>query len=167
MLDLLSEICDQYPEHVKIIKPMFQSYGAIETFYGEVVTLKAYEDNSKVRELAASDGRGKVLVVDGGGSLNRAMLGDMLAEKAAHNGWCGIIINGCVRDVNAIGQIDLGVKALAAYPLKTEKRGVGDINVPIQLGGVDIMPGEFVYADNNGVVISKTPLDLAALGWQD
>lgn len=167
MLDLLPEICDQYPEHVKIIKPMFQSYGGVKTFYGEVVTLKAFEDNSKVRELAASDGRGKVLVVDGGGSLNRAMLGDMLAEKAAKNGWHGIIINGCVRDVNAIAQIKLGVQALAAHPLKTDKRGLGDVGVAIHIGGVDIDAGDYIYADKNGVLVTKTPLDLAALGWKD
>ena len=163
MLDLLPEICDEYSDRINVLQPMFQSYGAKTTFWGKVITLKAYEDNSKVRELAAQDGTGKVLVVDGGGSKNRAMLGDVLADKAANNGWQGIIIYGCVRDVNALSQIELGIQALGSHPLKTDKRGLGDINVPLHIGGVDIVAGDFIYADNNGVVVSKTPLDLAAL----
>ncbi|WP_435274992.1 putative 4-hydroxy-4-methyl-2-oxoglutarate aldolase [Psychrobium sp. nBUS_13] len=163
MLDLLPEICDRYDNRISVLQPMFQSFGAKTAFWGEVITLKAFEDNSKVRELAAQDGTGKVLVVDSGGSKNRAMLGDMLAEKAASNGWQGIIINGCVRDVNALSTIELGIHAIAAHPLKTDKRGLGDINVPLHIGGVEIVAGDFIYADNNGVVVSKTPLDLAAL----
>ena len=163
MLDLLPEICDKYSEKINVLPPMFQSFGAKESFWGEVMTLKAFEDNSKIRELAAQDGTGKVLVVDSGGSKNRAMLGDMLAAKAASNGWQGVIIHGCVRDVNALARIELGIQALAAHPLKTDKRGLGDINVPVRIGGVEIVAGDFIYADKNGVLVSKTPLDLAAL----
>lgn len=163
MLDLLPEICDKYSDEICVLQPIFQSFGAKETFWGEIITLKVFEDNSKVRELAALDGTGKVLVVDSDGSKNRAMLGDLLATKAAINGWQGIIINGCVRDVNALSTIELGIKALDAHPLKTDKRGLGDINVPLHIGGVEIVAGAFIYADNNGVVVSKTPLDLAAL----
>ena len=163
MRDLLPAICDVYSNSIRILRPVFKSYGANTTFSGEVITLKAFEDNSKVRELAAQDGTGKVLVVDSDGSKNRAMLGDLLATKAASNGWQGIIINGCVRDVNALSTIELGIKALGAHPLKTDKRGLGDINVPLHIGGVEIVAGAFIYADNNGVLVSKTPLDLAAL----
>lgn len=166
MQDLLPEICDQFADTVRILPPMFTNFGAKATFYGEVVTVKAFEDNSKIRELVSQHGAGKVIVVDGGGSLRHAMLGDMLAHKAADNEWQGIIINGCVRDVNAMVKIDLGVQALAAHPLKTEKRGLGDINVAITIGGVLIEAGQYIYADANGVLVSDKALDLKALGWQ-
>jgi len=158
MLDLLPELCDQYPDHVRVLEPMFMNFGGKERFYGEVVTIKAFEDNSLVREQVALDGTGKVLVVDGGASLRRAMLGDMLAEKAAKNGWQGIIIYGCIRDVNAIAEIDLGVQSLATHPMKTDKRGLGDLNVPVTFGGTTIKPGDYLYADNNGVLISDKEL---------
>ena len=158
MLDLLPELCDQYPDDVRVLEPMFMNFGGKERFYGEVVTIKAFEDNSLVREQVALNGTGKVLVVDGGGSLRRAMLGDMLAEKAAKNGWQGIVIYGCIRDVNAIGEIDLGVQSLATHPMKTDKRGLGDLNVPVTFGGTTIKPGDYLYADNNGVLVSDKEL---------
>ena len=158
MLDLLPELCDQYPDDVRVLEPMFMNFGGKERFYGEVVTIKAFEDNSLVREQVALDGTGKVLVVDGGASLRRAMLGDMLAEKAAKNGWQGIVIYGCIRDVNAIGEIDLGVQSLATHPMKTDKRGLGDLNVPVTFGGTTIKPGDYLYADNNGVLVSDKEL---------
>ena len=141
MQDLLPEICDIYADRVKILAPMLVSFGAIGTFYGQIVTVKTFEDNSKIREQVAQDGTGKVLVVDGGASIRHALLGDMLAETAASNGWRGIIINGCIRDVNAMAGIKLGVKALGAHHLKTEKRGLGDLNVPISFGGISFHPG--------------------------
>lgn len=158
MLDLLPELCDQYPDDVRVLEPMFMNFGGKERFYGKVVTIKAFEDNSLVREQVAQDGTGKVLVVDGGGALRRAMLGDVLAEKAAKNGWQGIIIYGCIRDVNAIGEIDLGVQSLATHPMKTDKRGLGDLNVPVTFGGTTIKPGDYLYADNNGVLVSDKEL---------
>ncbi len=161
MQDLLPELCDQYPEQVEVLEPLFSNFGGREAFGGEIVTIKAFEDNSLVREQVAKPGQGKVLVVDGGGSLRRAMLGDMLAEKAAQNGWEGIIINGCIRDVNAIGEIDLGVQALATHPMKTDKRGLGDLNVAVTFAGVTFRPGAFVYADNNGILVAQQRLELA------
>lgn len=160
MLDLLPELCDQFEGQVSIADPMFTNYGAKERFFGEIVTLSCFEDNSKVRELFGQPGTGKVLVVDGQGSLNRALLGDMLAEKAVVNGWEGIIINGCVRDVNAISQIELGVKALAAHPMKTQKKGLGEIGPSLSFAGVTFVQGQYIYADNNGVLVSETALDL-------
>lgn len=160
MEDLLPELCDHFEDLVQVVEPMFGNYGGRETFGGEIVTIKAFEDNSLVREQVAQPGAGKVLVVDGGGSLRRAMLGDMLAEKAQQNGWEGIIIYGCIRDVNAIAELDLGVQALGTHPMKTEKRGVGQLNVPVTFGGVTFRPGEYVYADNNGVLVSPQALEL-------
>lgn len=162
MEDLLPELCDQFEELVQVVEPMFGNFGGKERFGGEIVTIKAFEDNSLVREQVGQPGHGKVLVVDGGGSMRRAMLGDMLAEKATNNGWDGIIIYGCLRDVNAIGDLNLGVQALGVHPMKTEKKGVGELNVPVTFGGVTFHPGEFVYADNNGVLVSPEKLELAA-----
>jgi regulator of ribonuclease activity A len=160
MDDLLPELCDHFEELVQVVEPMFGSFGGRGAFGGEIVTIKAFEDNSKVREQVALPGEGKVLVVDGGGSMRRAMLGDMLAEKAADNGWEGIVIYGCIRDVNAIADLDLGVQALGSHPLKTEKRGLGDVNVPVTFGGVTFRPGDYVYGDNNGLLVSAQKLEL-------
>lgn len=159
MEDLLPELCDRYPEDVRILEPMLGNFGGRERFFGQIVTIKAFEDNSLVREQVALPGEGRVLVVDGGGSMRRAMLGDMLAEKASANGWAGIIIYGCIRDVNAIADLDIGVQALGAHPLKTDKKGIGELNVDVRFGGVDFVPGEYCYADNNGVLVSQKPLE--------
>ncbi len=161
MEDLLPELCDQFPDLVRVVEPMFGNYGGREAFGGEIVTIKAFEDNSLVREQVAQPGAGKVLVVDGGGSMRRAMLGDMLAEKAASNGWEGIVIYGCIRDVNAIGNTEIGVQALGTHPLKTDKKGIGELNLPVTFGGVTFTPGEFLYADNNGVLVSAQKLELS------
>lgn len=152
------DLCDAYPELVQVVDPMFNNYGAIDSFGGEIVTVKCFEDNSKVKELVDTDGTGKVMVVDGGGSMRHALLGDMLAEKAERNGWEGIIINGCIRDVDVIMETELGVQALGTNPLKTDKRGIGDINVEVKFGGVVFKPGHFVYADNNGIIVSPQAL---------
>lgn len=160
MEDLLPDLCDHFEELVQVVEPMFGNYGGCEAFGGEIVTIKAFEDNSLVREQVALPGEGKVLVVDGGGSMRRAMLGDMLAEKAQNNGWAGIIIYGCIRDVNAISDLDLGVQALGVHPMKTEKLGVGQLNVPVTFGGVTFRPGEYVYADNNGILAAPQKLEL-------
>ncbi|WP_024673682.1 ribonuclease E activity regulator RraA [Pseudomonas syringae] len=154
------DLCDAYPEQVQVVEPMFSNFGGRDSFGGQVVTLKCFEDNSLVKEQVELDGKGKVLVVDGGGSLRCALLGDMLAEKAAHNGWEGLVIYGCVRDVDMLAQTDLGVQALASYPKRSEKRGVGQLDLPVTFGGVTFRPGEYLYADNNGVIISPSPLTM-------
>lgn len=153
------DLCDKYP-HVAVVDPMFSNFGGHDSFGGEIVTIKCFEDNSLVKEQVEKDGHGKVMVVDGGGSLRRAMLGDMLAEKAARNGWEGIIIYGCVRDVDVLIQTPLGIQALASHPMKTDKRGIGDLNVPVTFAGVTFTPGEFVYADNNGIIVSADALSM-------
>lgn len=152
------DLCDDHPEKVRVIDLDFLNFGARSCFYGEVVTIKCYEDNSLVKQQAALPGHGKVLVVDGGGSRRRALLGDMIAENALSNGWEGIIIYGRIRDVEIIRTLDLGVQALGTVPIKTEKRGLGDLNVELAFGGIQIHPGEYVYADNNGVIVSNTAL---------
>ncbi|NAT22495.1 ribonuclease E activity regulator RraA [Pseudomonas syringae] len=154
------DLCDAYPEQVQVVEPMLSNFGGRDSFGGQIVTLKCFEDNSLVKEQVELDGKGKVLVVDGGGSLRCALLGDMLAEKAAQNGWEGLVIYGCVRDVDMLAQTDLGVQALASYPKRSEKRGVGQLDLPVTFGGVTFRPGEYLYADNNGVIISPSPLTM-------
>jgi regulator of ribonuclease activity A len=156
------DLCDEYPELVQVVEPMFNNFGGKDNFGGQIVTVKCHEDNSKVKELVDNDGSGKVMVVDGGGSLRHALLGDMLAEKAVKNGWEGLVIYGCIRDVDVIVQTDLGVQALATNPLKTDKRGLGDVDVPVKFGGVVFNPGEYVYADNNGIIVSPKELKMPA-----
>lgn len=154
------DLCDEYPELVRVLEPMMGNYGGRDSFGGEIVTIKCFEDNSLVREQVAQPGKGKVLVVDAGGSFRRACLGDMLAEKAVANGWEGIIMYGCIRDVDAIAELDLGVQALGSHPMKTDKKGIGELNVEVTFGGVTFVPGEFVYADNNGVIASSEALSM-------
>src|SRR5690554_789363 len=153
------DLCDAYPE-VAVVEPVFANFGGRDSFGGQIVTVKCHEDNSVVKAQVATPGQGKVMVVDGGGSMRRALLGDMLAAKAAENGWEGIIVYGCVRDVDVLIQTALGIQALASHPMKTEKRGIGDRNVPVTFGGVTFRPGEYVYADNNGVIVSPVALKM-------
>ena len=152
------DLCDQYPELVQAVEPMFSNFGGRESFGGQVVTVKCFEDNSRVKELVSTPGGGRVMVVDAGGSMRRACLGDMLAEKASANGWSGIIIYGCVRDVDEIMATDIGVQALGVHPIKTDKKGIGEIDIAVTFGGVTFNSGDYVYADNNGIIVSPEKL---------
>jgi regulator of ribonuclease activity A len=154
------DLCDKYPGIVGIAEPVFKSYGGRAAFSGAIVTVKCFEDNSFVKELAGKDGTGKVLVVDGGGSLKKALLGDLIAASAAENGWAGIVIYGAIRDVEEIGRTDLGVFALASIPLKTERKGAGETDIPVTFAGVTFNPGEYLYADGTGLIVSPEPLTL-------
>ncbi len=158
---LTPDLCDKYPDLVRVVEPIFKNYGGKSSFGGQIVTIKCHEDNSVVKETAGTAGNGKIIVVDGGGSLRRALLGDLIAENAVQNGWEGFIIYGCIRDVDAISTMNLGVKALNTNPLKTEKKGIGDLNIPVSFGGVTFKPGEYVYADSNGIIVSSKPLNNA------
>ena len=158
------DLLDDHPEHdFQVVSPsidgkFFKSYGAIKSFGGQVVTVKCFEDNSRVKELLATDGQGKVLVVDGGASMRCALMGDMIAESAVKNHWSGVIIYGCVRDVDAIAELNLGVHALAAIPQKSNRKGLGEVDISLSFGGVTIQSGDYVYADNNGIIIAKEKL---------
>lgn len=158
------DVLDDHPEkQLQVLIPsmdgkFFQSYGARKSFAGQVVTVKCFEDNSRVKELLATDGSGKVLVVDGGASMRCALMGDMIAESAVNQHWNGVIIYGCVRDVDALATLDLGVHALAAIPQKSNRKGVGEVDIEIGFGGVVFNTGDYVYADNNGIVVAKEKL---------
>ena len=156
------DLCDQYEtelgQTVRVVAPMFQRYGGRASFSGQIVTLKLFEDNSLVREALGEDGTGKVLVVDGGGSLRCALMGDQLGILAQKNGWSGIVVYGCIRDSADINQLDIGVRALNTHPQKSVKKGIGDKNVKVTFGGVTFVPGEWLYADEDGVLVSAKPL---------
>jgi regulator of ribonuclease activity A len=147
-------------------RPCFVILGRCVSFFGPVVTVKCFEDNSLVK--AAVDSPGfeetplgrvhKVLVVDGGGSLRRALLGGNLGAAAARNGWAGIVIDGCVRDVAELGVLGVGIRALASMPLPTEKRNEGQKDIALQIQGVRIHPGDWLYADEDGMVVSARRL---------
>ncbi|QYJ77476.1 putative 4-hydroxy-4-methyl-2-oxoglutarate aldolase [Shewanella acanthi] len=163
MLDLLPDLFDQFPAEMTYLPLAFKSYGGKPLFWGEVVTVKCFEDNSKVKEILSQPGKGKVLVVDGGGSNRRALLGDLIAQSAVDNGWQGVVINGYVRDAAKIATFDLGVFALGAMPIKTEKLNQGQINVTVEIANVLIKPGMTLYADKNGVALSGELLDLTQI----
>lgn len=158
------DLLDDHPEKdIQVVSPSidgkcFKSYGARQSFGGQIVTVKCFEDNSRVKELLATDGTGKVLVVDGGASMRCALMGDMIAASAVNNHWNGVVIYGCVRDVDAIAELDLGVHALAAIPRKSQRQGIGEIEISLYFGGVSIHSGDYLYADNNGIIISKEKL---------
>ena len=151
------DLSDEAPD-ARALQLQLVNYGQIRQFGGPAVTIKCHEDNSLVKQCVEEPGQGRVIIVDGGGSMRRALLGDLLAERAAANGWSGLIINGVIRDVDEIGRTSVGVQALGSCPLKTEKRGVGQRDIDIHIGGVDVAPGDYIYADNNGVIVSKRPL---------
>jgi len=151
------DLCDAHPD-VHILTPGFLSYGKRSRFCGEIVTVKCFEDNSIVKEQVATQGEGRVLVVDAGGSMQCAMLGDQLAQSASSNGWSGVLLYGCIRDVEIIADIEIGVKALGVHPRKSVKKGVGELNVPVYFAEAHIKPGFYLYSDANGIVVSSVSL---------
>ena len=153
-----ADLCDDYSEDLIILNQQFNSYGKKDSFFGQISTVKCLNDNSKVREAVNSEGNRNVLVVDGSASTACALLGDMLAEAAVNNNWSGIIVNGCIRDSDVIANIDLGVFALSTIPLKSVKKNIGDRDVTVNFMGVDFNPGDYIYADLDGIIISKKEL---------
>lgn len=159
MKDITPDICDKHEDKVTQLELPLHSFGRKFAFYGEIVTVRCYHDNSKVREMLSQDGTGKVLVVDGHGSCQKALLGDQLAILAIDNNWEGVIVNGAVRDVAMMAEMELGIKALGTCPFKTEKRGAGEVNVTLTIHNQMVQPGDYIYADWNGVLMSTELLD--------
>ncbi len=158
MKDLLPDLCDQYQDQVKLLDLPLQNFGMRSAFWGKVVTVRCFHDNSKVREVLGQNGKVKVLFVDGNGSCQKALMGDQLAILAIENHWEGVIVWGAIRDVAAMSQMDLGVKAIAACPFKTDKRGIGEVDVGLTIQRQMIQPGDYIYADWNGTLLSKDEL---------
>ena len=153
-----ADLCDAHEDKVRVVAPMFRSYGGRRSFCGPIATLKLFEDNGLVRKALESPGNGRVLVIDGGGSLRRALIGDQLAALGVKNGWSGAVVYGCIRDSQAISGMDIGMLALATHPQKTQRKNQGDAEVPVVFGGVTFTPGEWLYADADGVIVSPAPL---------
>jgi regulator of ribonuclease activity A len=151
------DLCDEHKsdtgDDFRVLPPVFRSYGGRVSFAGTVSTVKAFEDNTALKAAVESPGLGRVLVVDAGGSLRRAMLGGNLAAAAARNGWAGIVIDGAVRDVAELAACDLGIQALAHVPMPTVRRGEGQTDVPVVVQGVRVRPGDRLVADADGLVV--------------
>lgn len=152
------DLCDDYSDDLQILEPLYQNYGQKQAFYGEVVTVKCFEDNSMVKQLSTEPGNSRVLVVDGRGSLRHALLGDLIAAKFVENGWSGLLIHGCVRDVEILKTMQLGVKALNSIPIKSVRKGMGETGVPIRIAGANIKTGDWIYADETGIIVSDKQL---------
>ncbi|MGO1298041.1 MAG: putative 4-hydroxy-4-methyl-2-oxoglutarate aldolase [Vibrio sp.] len=163
MNDMTPDICDYYGDSVSVLELPLQNYGQRFAFWGQIVTVECYNDNSKVRDMLNQNGKGKVLVVDGHGSCQRALIGDQMALKAMENDWEGIVIFGAVRDVVTLSQMDIGIQALGTCPMKSEKLDAGMVNKKLAMNGQTVFPGDYLYADWNGILLSKTELDLSVL----
>jgi regulator of ribonuclease activity A len=153
-----ADLCDEHGDRVQVCEPVFHTFGGRRAFHGPISTIRCFEDNSRVKEAVEGPGAGRVLVVDGGGSRRRALLGDNLGRAAVNNGWAGVIIHGCIRDSAELGRMDLGLRALGTMPLRSDKRGEGERNVPVRFAGVTFRPGEFVYVDEDGIIVSPSAL---------
>jgi regulator of ribonuclease activity A len=160
------DLCDAHEDQihdgsVAVLSPLFHQYGKRVIFAGQAATLKVFEDNVLVRKALETSGNGRVLVIDGGGSLRCALVGGNLAVLAEKNGWAGIIVNGCVRDTGEINACDIGVRALAAHPQRSIRKGMGDVDIKVSISGVSISPGDWIYADADGVLVSQQELPIS------
>jgi regulator of ribonuclease activity A len=153
-----ADLIDTHGDLLLSCETQFRQYGGRRFFHGPVRTIRTREDNALIKKVLGEPGQGAVLVVDGGGSLRTALMGDLIAASAQKNGWAGVIIHGAVRDTLALGQIDLGIKALGSNPRKSAKAMTGDLDVPVTFGGATFTPGHWVYSDDDGVVIGPRQL---------
>tara|TARA_B100001079_G_C16407629_1_gene514561 strand:- start:3233 stop:3742 length:510 start_codon:yes stop_codon:yes gene_type:complete len=153
-----ADLYDVHSQRVQVCEPAFRDFGNKTDFTGPIRTLKVFEDFLLIKQTLESDGAGCVLVIDGGGSLRCAMIGDKLAQLALDNNWVGVLINGCLRDSAAISTLPIGVKALATQPARPSKLGGGQADIPVHFAGVVFHPGHFLYADADGVLLSETDL---------
>lgn len=158
MANKTSDLCDDFSERLRIASPLFQDYGGRRMFEGPVATVRVFEDNSLVRRTLEEPGEGRVLVVDGGGSMRCALVGDQLAALGVRNGWAGIVVYGCIRDAADVAGIEIGVKALTTHPLKSLKQDEGERDVPVTFAGITLAPGDYLYADEDGIVVAEEKL---------
>ncbi len=161
-----TDLCDAHEDllnagRLRVLHPVFRPFGRRARFAGSLATVRCFEDNSMVRAALEGAGEGRVLVVDGGGSLRCALLGGNLARLAQDNGWAGVVVNGCVRDVAEINEYEIGVRALATHPRRSDRRGGGSRDMVVEIGGVRASPGDWCYADDDGILISDRRLDTA------
>jgi len=155
-----TDLCDKYSDSLQIAEPIFTDFGGTLAFAGPISTIKCFEDNSLVRAALETPGQGRVLVVDGGASDRCALMGDNLAQLAIDNDWAGLIIYGCIRDALDVSDMDIAVKALNTHPKKSSKRNTGERDVSVHFAGVRFLPGAWVYADLDGIVVADNELSL-------
>lgn len=155
-----SALCDIYSEQVDVVEPMFSNFGGSASFAGQITTVKCFEDNGLIREVLEQDGLGRVLLIDGGGSLRRALIDAELASLAEENEWEGLVVYGCVREVDELEDMSIGIQALASIPVGAVSQSVGEVDVPVNFGGVTFIPEDYLYADNTGVILSQEALDV-------
>lgn len=153
-----ADLWDRFEDRIQVAEPVFKNFGGREAFHGEAVCVRVFEDNVLVKQTLQTDGRGKVLVVDGGGSLKCALVGDILAGMAVANHWSGLIVYGCIRDAREIGAMPIGLKALNTSPRKSAKEGVGAVGEPLHFAGVTVHSGDRVYADTDGILVAGADL---------
>ena len=153
-----TDLYDDFEDSCQTCSIQFRDFGARKRFHGPVRTIACFEDNVLFRQLLDEAGNGAVIVVDGGGSTAKALMGDMLAARASANGWAGVIINGAVRDSAEMADIEIGIKALGVNPAKSEKKGEGKTDVSVEFGGAKFQPGDWVYCDEDGVLVSPREL---------
>ncbi|MEM9692796.1 MAG: ribonuclease E activity regulator RraA [Myxococcota bacterium] len=153
-----ADLCDAHPDAVHVVDPLFRHFGKKRAFSGPIATVKVHEDNVLVRSALEEPGRGRVLVVDGGGSLRCALVGDRLAALVRDNNWAGVVVFGAIRDSGAIDTMNVAVRALAAHPKKSIKRGEGVRDVVVRFAGVAFSPGHHLYADDDGMVVAAQAL---------
>jgi len=156
-----SALCDIYSEQVDVVEPMFSNFGGRASFSGQITTVKCFEDNGLIRETLEQDGIGRVLLIDGGGSLRRALVDAEIAALAEENEWEGVVVYGCVREVDELEEMNIGIQAIASIPAGSPTTGTGDTDVPVNFGGVTFLPEDYLYADNTGVILSQEPLDVS------
>jgi len=155
-----SELCDLFADSVDVVDPIFASFGGRYSFGGEITTVKCFEDRGLIDRVLAQPGAGKVLLIDGGGSSRRALFDASSAQVAIDNDWEGVVIYGSVREVDSLAELDLGILAVAAIPVNAECESTGEVDVPVNFGGVTFLPEDHLYADSTGVILSPEPLDL-------
>ncbi|MDO6426174.1 ribonuclease E activity regulator RraA [Thalassotalea sp. 1_MG-2023] len=155
-----SELCNLYADVIDVVEPLFCNYGGRSSFGGQVVTVKCFETNGLISQMVETDGTGKVLVIDGGGSTRRALIDGYIAEAAAKNNWEGIVCFGSVRDVDLLEDIDLGIQGLVAIPVGASDEAHGETDLPINFGSVTFLPDDHIYADNTGIILSPDALDI-------
>ncbi|APD88489.1 ribonuclease E activity regulator RraA [Alteromonas mediterranea] len=155
-----SELCDLFADSVDVVDPIFASFGGRYSFGGEITTVKCFEDRGLIDRVLAQPGAGKVLLIDGGGSSRRALFDASSAQVAIDNDWEGVVIYGSVREVDSLAELDIGVLAVAAIPVNAECESIGEVDLPVNFGGVTFLPEDHLYADSTGVILSPEPLDL-------
>ena len=157
---ITSELCDLFADSVDVLEPIFVSFGGRLSFGGEVTTVKCYEDKGLIDRVVAENGEGKVLLIDGGGSLRRALIDAQVAQTAADNQWEGIICFGSVREVDVLEELDLGILAVGSIPVLADSEQTGDVDIAVNFAGVTFLPEDHIYADSTGIVLSPEPLDV-------